>query len=95
VRHPGARVELKGLVPQVRPRSSASLVTAVSGSKRLDWGRCSVPLTRGLRIPWGFLCGPLRVSGDSAGKAPRCSGGAEGLLLLFLDGVSLCSSGFP
>ena len=22
----------------------------------------------------GILCGPLRVSGDSAGKAPRCSG---------------------
>jgi hypothetical protein len=31
-RHPGARVERKGLVPQVRPGSTASLVTAVSGS---------------------------------------------------------------
>ena len=25
-------------------------------------GRSCVPLTRGLRIPWGILCGPLRVS---------------------------------
>jgi hypothetical protein len=39
--------------------------------------RC-VPLTRGLRIPWGILCGPLRVSGDSAGKVARGSSGAEG-----------------
>ena len=44
----------------------------------MDWGRRCVPLTRGLRIPWGILCGPLRVSGDSAGKVPRCSSGAEG-----------------
>jgi hypothetical protein len=73
-RHPGARVERKELVPQVRPGSTASLVTAVSGSARLDWGRSCVPLTRGLRIPWGILCGPLRMSGDSAVKAPRCSG---------------------
>jgi hypothetical protein len=72
-RHPGARVERKGLVPQVRTGSSASLFTKVSGSAQLDWGRRCVPLTRGLRIPWGILCGPLRVSGDSAGKAPRCS----------------------
>jgi hypothetical protein len=78
-RHPGARVDRKGLVPQVRPGSSASLVNAVSGSARLDWGRRCVPLTRGLRILWGILCGPLRVSGDSAGKAPRCSSGPEGL----------------
>jgi hypothetical protein len=34
-------------------------------------GRSCVPLTRGLRIPWGILCGPLRVSGASAGKVPR------------------------
>jgi hypothetical protein len=72
-RHPGPRVDLKGLVPQVRPWSSASLVNAVSGSTRLDWGRRCVPLTRGLRISWGILCGPLRVSGDSAGKVPQCS----------------------
>jgi hypothetical protein len=25
------------------------------------------------RIPWGILCGPLRVSGDSAGKEARGS----------------------
>jgi hypothetical protein len=75
VRHPGARVYRKGLVPQVRPGSSAFLVNAVSGSERLDWGRSCVPLTRGLRIPWGILCGPLRVSGDSPGKALQCSYG--------------------
>jgi hypothetical protein len=51
---------------------SASLVNAVSGPVRLDWSRCCVPLTRGLRILWGILCGSLRVSGDSAGKAPQC-----------------------
>jgi hypothetical protein len=39
-RHPGAQVERKGLVPQVRPGSSSSLVTTVSGTARLDWGRC-------------------------------------------------------
>jgi hypothetical protein len=37
-----------------------------------------VPLTRGLRIPWGILCGSLRVSGDSVGKAPRYWSGPEG-----------------
>jgi hypothetical protein len=49
---------------------SASLINAVSGPVRLDWSRRCVPLTRGFRIPWGILCGSLRVSGDSAGKAP-------------------------
>jgi exonuclease III len=44
----------------------------------LDWGQRCVPLTKGLRIPWGILCGPLRVSGDSAGKVARGSSGAEG-----------------
>jgi hypothetical protein len=39
----------------------------------LDWGQRCVPLTRGLRIPWGILCGPLRVSGNSAGKEARGS----------------------
>jgi hypothetical protein len=41
-------------------------------------GRSCVPLTRGLRIPCGILCGPARVSGDSAGKVPWGSSGAEG-----------------
>ena len=59
-------------------RLSASLVNAVSGPVRLDWSRSCVPLTRGLRIPWGILCGPLRVSGDSAGKIAWGSSGAEG-----------------
>ena len=31
-----------------------------------------VPLTRGFKIPWRILWGSLRVSGDSAGKEPRC-----------------------
>jgi hypothetical protein len=48
---------------------SASLVNAVSGLAKLDWSRCCVALTRGLRIPWGILCGSLQVSGDPAGKA--------------------------
>ena len=54
-------------------------ITAVSGSVQLDWGRCCVPLTRGLRILWGVLCVPLRVSGDSAGKVTRGSSGVEGV----------------
>jgi hypothetical protein len=77
-RKPGARVEQKGLLPRVRPGQSASLCTAVSGSVRLDWGQRCVPLTRGLRIPWRILCGPLWVSGHSAGQEARGSSGAEG-----------------
>jgi hypothetical protein len=57
---------------------SASLINAVSGPTRLDWSRCCVPLTRGHRIPWGILCGSLRVSGDSVGKPPRCWSRPEG-----------------
>jgi hypothetical protein len=52
-RKPWAGVERKGLLSRIRPGQSASLCTAVSGSARLDWGRRCVPLTRGLRIPWG------------------------------------------
>ena len=37
---------------------------------RLDWGRRCVPLTRGLRIPWGVLCGPLRVLGKTLLAGP-------------------------
>jgi hypothetical protein len=59
-------------------RLSASLVNAVSGPTRLDWSRRCVPLTRGIRIPWGILCGSLRVSGDSTGKVPQCWSGPEG-----------------
>jgi hypothetical protein len=57
---------------------SASLVNAVSGPVLLDWSRRCVPLTRCLRILWGILCGFLRVSGDSAGKAPQCWSRLEG-----------------
>jgi hypothetical protein len=56
----------------------ASLVNAVSGPARLGWSRRCVPLTRGRRTPWKILCGSLRVSGDSAGKAPWCWSGPEG-----------------
>jgi hypothetical protein len=56
-------------------RLTASLVNAVSSPARLDWSRCCVPLTRGLRILWVILCGSLRVSGDSMGKASRCWSG--------------------
>jgi hypothetical protein len=34
-----------------------------------------------LRISWGVLCGPLQVSGDSAGKVARGSSGAEGRMI--------------
>jgi hypothetical protein len=59
-------------------RLSASLVNAVSGPVWLDWSRCCVPLTRGLRIPWWILCASLRVSGDSLGQEPWCWSGLEG-----------------
>ena len=65
---------------------SASLINAVSGPARLDWSRHCVPLTRGLRIPWGILCGSLWVSGDSPGQEPWCCTGPEGCL------VSLCTT---
>jgi hypothetical protein len=34
---------------------SASLITAVSGPVLLNWSSSSVPLTRGLKIPWWVL----------------------------------------
>jgi hypothetical protein len=45
---------------------------------RLDWSRCCVPLTRGLRILWGILCVSLRVSGDSPGQESWCCSEPEG-----------------
>ena len=57
---------------------SASLINAVSGPERLDWSRSCVPLTRGLRILWGILCGSLWVSRDSPGQEPQCWHGPEG-----------------
>jgi hypothetical protein len=70
--------ELEGTCAPDQAGLSASLINAVSGPLRLDWSRFCVPLTRGLRIPWGILCGSLQVSGDSAGKAPWCWSGPEG-----------------
>ena len=52
---------------------SASLINVVSGSSRLDWSRICVSLTRGLRIPWGILCGSLRVSADSPWARDHCA----------------------
>ena len=65
---------------------SASSINAVSGPAGLDWSRRCVPLTRGLRIPWGILCRSLWVSGDSPGQEPWCCTGPEGCL------VSLCTT---
>ena len=56
---------------------SASLTNAVSGPSRLDWSRCCVPLTRGLKTPWRVLwvvvrCQPaLRPSYPGAGWTRR------------------------
>jgi hypothetical protein len=61
-----------------KARLSASLINAISGHAQLDWSRHCVPLTRGLRIPCGILCGSLRVSGDFSGKALWCWSGPEG-----------------
>lgn len=57
---------------------SASLINPVSDPARLDWSRSCIPLTRGLKIPWGILIGSLWVSGDSTGKEPLCWSGLEG-----------------
>ena len=76
-------------------RLSASLINAVSGPTRLDWSRCFVPLTRGLRIPVWVLAGVRRLSGSGT----RCCNGPEGCVYLYtycplgLD-FSLCP-GFP
>jgi hypothetical protein len=69
--------EPEGTCAPAQAGLSASFVNAVSGPVRLDWSRCCVPLT-GLRILWGILCGSLRVSRDSSGKAPWCWCGPEG-----------------
>jgi hypothetical protein len=67
----------RGLCPRSGPGSLLPYVPQSQVPR--DWiGAGCVPLTRGLRIPWGILCGPLRVSGNSAGKVARGSSGAEG-----------------
>ena len=62
----------EGTCAPVEAGLSPFLINAVSSPERLDWSRRCVPLTRGLRIPHGILCGSLRVSRDSAGKEPQC-----------------------
>ena len=79
---------------------SASLVNAVSGPAQLDWSRCFVPLTRGLKIPWGILCGSLQVSGDSEGKEARVFSFVFVCLFVCLGFVLFCfvlffETGFP
>ena len=69
---------LAGTCDPDQSRFSASLINAVSSPVLLDWSKRCVPLTRGLKIPWGILCGSLRVSGDSEGKEHRCWSGPEG-----------------
>jgi hypothetical protein len=66
---------------------SDSLVNAVSDLVQLDWSRRCVPLTRGLRILWGILCGSLWLSGDSVGKAPRWWSGREGFFPAFYSEI--------
>ena len=68
-------------------RLSASLVNAVSGPSRLDWSRRCVPLTRGLRVPWGILCGSLWVSGDLLARHPGSQVDRKGLVLYFFNRV--------
>jgi hypothetical protein len=68
---------------------SASLINAVSGPSKLDWSRLCVPLTRGLRIPSGILCGSLRVSGDSPGQEPGAAVDQKGLVPLIRPGYPL------
>jgi hypothetical protein len=96
----------EGTCAPVQAGLSASLVNAISGPPRMNRSRCCVALTRGLRIPWGILCGSLWVSGDPTGKAPWCWSGPEGtkmaifiiLILLIYEHVRsfhlLCSSSF-
>ena len=86
---------LEGTCAPVHTGLSASLVNAVSGPMQLDWSRWCVPLTRGLRIPLEFLCGSLRVSGDSAGKATLCWCGPEGLnWIIYCCLLLLCELSF-
>ena len=72
---------------------SASLIKAVSGPPWLDWSRWCVPLTRGLKIPWGILWGSLQVSGDSVGKEPRCWSGPARPPVAFLKHITYVASG--
>jgi hypothetical protein len=61
---------LEGTCDPDQARFSASLINAVSGPMQLDWSRCCVPLTRGLKISWRVLWGSLWVSGDSEEGTP-------------------------
>jgi hypothetical protein len=73
---------LEGTCAPDQARLSASLVNAVLGHAGLDWNRHCVPLTRGLRIPWGILCGSLWVSRDSLGQELWCCRDRKGLVSL-------------
>ena len=52
--YPGAARTKRGLCPY-SDQVFASLTNAVSSPPRLDWSRCLVPLTRGLKIAWRVL----------------------------------------
>ena len=52
--YPGAARTKRGLCPY-SDRVFASLTNAVSSPASLDWSRCLVPLTRGLKFAWWLL----------------------------------------
>jgi hypothetical protein len=83
-RKPQRWIGWEGTCDPAQPGLSVSLINVVSGPTRSDWSRHCVPLTRGLRIPWGILCGSLRVSGDSPGQEPWCCSGLEGQYSIFI-----------
>jgi hypothetical protein len=74
---PGLEWSGRGLCPRSGP---GSLLPYVPQSQvPCDWiGAGAVFHSPEVRIPWGILCGPLRMSGNSAGKEARGSSGAEG-----------------
>jgi hypothetical protein len=78
---PGLEWSGRGLYPRSGP---GSLLPYVPQSQVLrDWiGQALCSTHQRSRIPWGILRGPLRVSGDSAGKVARGSSGAEGACAL-------------
>ena len=52
-------------LPQSNRAEPETAVHREAGYPGLIWGRRCVPLTRGLRIPWGVPCGSLRVLGKT------------------------------
>jgi hypothetical protein len=59
---------------------SASLINAVSGPVLLDWSRCCVPLTRGLKILWRVLWGPCWCPETMRARNPGAGMDRKGLV---------------